>query len=69
MANLLAPVVSGWAAFTLAGRISDRTASRLVAGGLYAFSPFILRNTVLGHLDLTLTAYTCPWSCSSAYGC
>jgi hypothetical protein len=57
VANLLAPVVSGWAAFALAGRISSRTATRLVAGGLYAFSPFIVRNTVLGHLDLTLTAY------------
>ena len=31
--------------------------ARIVAGGLYAFSPFVLRNTVLGHLDLTLTAY------------
>jgi hypothetical protein len=57
VANLLAPVLSGWAAFAFAGRISNRAAVRLVAGGLYAFSPFIIRNTVLGHLDLTLTAY------------
>ncbi len=57
VANLLAPVLSGWAAFALAGRISHRTIARLVAGGLYAFSPFVIRNIVFGHLDLTLTAY------------
>jgi len=57
VANLLAPVLSGWAAFALAGRITRLGGARLVAGGLYAFSPFVLRNTVLGHLDLTLSAY------------
>jgi len=57
VANLLAPVLSGWAAFALAGRFSSRIGARLVAGGLYAFSPYMLRNTVLGHIDLTITAY------------
>lgn len=57
VANLLAPVLSGWAAFALAGWITRRTVARVVTGGLYAFSPFMLHNTVLGHLDLTLTAY------------
>jgi hypothetical protein len=57
VANLLAPVLSGWAAFALAGRISTRATSRLIAGGLFAFSPFVIRNTVFGHLDLPLTAY------------
>lgn len=57
VANLLAPVLSGWAAFALAGRFSNRAIARFVAGGLYAFSPFIIRNITLGHLDLTLTAY------------
>lgn len=57
LANLLAPVLSGWAAFALAGRFSHRAVVRIVAGALYAFSPFVIRNTVLGHLDLTLTAY------------
>jgi hypothetical protein len=57
VANLVAPVLSGWAAFALAGRFSRLAGARLIAGGLYAFSPFVLRNTVLGHLDLTLTAY------------
>ena len=57
IANLLAPVLSGWAAFALAGRFSRLAGARIAAGGLYAFSPFVLRNTVLGHLDLTLTAY------------
>ena len=57
VANLLAPVLSGWAAFVLAGRATNRMAAQLVAGGLYAFSPFMLRNTVLGHIDLTITAY------------
>ena len=57
VANLLAPVLSGWAAFALAGRFSQRTTIRIIAGGLFAFSPFVVRNTVLGHIDLTLTAY------------
>ena len=57
VANVLAPVLSGWAAFALAGRFSRLVGARIIAGGLYAFSPFVLRNTVLGHLDLTLTAY------------
>jgi hypothetical protein len=57
VANLLAPILSGWAAFALAGWFSRRTVSRLVAAGLFAFSPFFMHNTVLGHLDLTLTAY------------
>jgi hypothetical protein len=57
VANLLAPVLSGWAAFALAGRFSRLAGARITAGGLYAFSPFVLRNTVLGHLGLTLTAY------------
>ena len=57
VANLLAPVLSGWALFALAGRFSTRTGSRIVAGALYAFSPYVLKNTMLGHINLTLTAY------------
>ncbi len=57
VANLLAPVLSGWAAFALAGWITRRPVPRLVAGALYAFSPFVFHNTDLGHLDLTLTPY------------
>jgi hypothetical protein len=57
VANLLAPILSGWAAFGLAGRFSRRTGSRLVAGALFAFSPYVLKNTMLGHINLTLTAY------------
>ncbi len=57
VANLLAPVLSGWAAFAFAGRFSRRAASRVLAGAIYAFSPFFMHNTVLGHLDLTLTAF------------
>jgi hypothetical protein len=57
VANLLAPVLSGWAAFTLAGRFTQRWVARLLTGALFAFSPYILRNTVLGHIDLTLAAY------------
>ncbi len=57
VANLLAPVLSGWAAFELAGTVTRRPGARLVAGAIYAFSPYVLRNTVLGHLDLTLTPY------------
>jgi hypothetical protein len=57
VANRLAPVLSGWAAFALAGQMVRRPGSRLVAGALYAFSPYVLRNTVIGHLGLTLVPY------------
>ena len=57
VSNLLAPVLSGWAMFGLAGRFSTRTGSRIIAGALYAFSPYVLKNTMLGHINLTLTAY------------
>jgi hypothetical protein len=57
VSNLLAPVLSGWAMFGLAGRFSARTGSRIVAGALLAFSPYVVKNTMLGHINLTLTAY------------
>lgn len=57
VANLLAPVLSGVAAFALASRFMRSFAARTVAGAVFAFSPFVIRNTVLGHLGFTLIAY------------
>jgi len=57
LADLLAPVLSAWAAFALCGRLTRLRWARIVAGGLYGFSPFVLNNTVLGHVNLTLIAY------------
>ncbi len=57
VANLLAPVVSGLAMFAAASKVTRLFAARLTAGALYAFSPFMLRNTVIGHLQLTWAFY------------
>lgn len=49
---ILGPVVSGAAtAWALGGIVRSRTA-RAVAGGLYAFSPFVLAHWQAGHLNL-----------------
>src|SRR5271169_2793332 len=58
LANLLAPVATGAAAYALAARFTRRTIARLVAGLAYAFSPFVMGNLDVGHLNLTLLAYT-----------
>ncbi|HEV3213705.1 MAG TPA: hypothetical protein VGZ03_09960 [Acidimicrobiales bacterium] len=57
VANLLAPVLTGLAAYALAGRFVRLWAARCVAGLAYGFSPFVLGNVDLGHLNLTLLAY------------
>jgi hypothetical protein len=57
VANLLAPVASGVAAFALASKFVRSFSGRLVAGVVFAFSPFVIRNTVLGHLGFTVIAY------------
>jgi hypothetical protein len=57
LANLLAPVTSGVALFLAAGRVTRLFPVRVIAGALYAFSPFMLRNTVIGHLQLTWAFY------------
>lgn len=57
VANLVAPMLSGVAAFALAARFVERFTARLVAGALFAFSPFVLGNVDLGHVNLTLLAY------------
>ena len=57
-ANLVAPVLTGLAAYALAARFTARGAARLVAGLAYAFSPFVMGNVDLGHLNLTMLAYT-----------
>jgi hypothetical protein len=57
-ANLLAPVASGLAAYALAARFTSRAPARFVAGLAFAFSPFVMGNVDVGHLNLTMLAYT-----------
>jgi hypothetical protein len=57
-ANLVSPVLTGIAAYALAARFTSRTSARFVAGLAYAFSPFVMGNVDLGHLNLTMLAYT-----------
>jgi hypothetical protein len=57
LANLLAPVASGTAMYAAAGKLTRLAPARVAAGALYAFSPFMLRNTVIGHLQLTWAFY------------
>ncbi len=56
-ADLVAPVVSGVAAFALAARFVQSFWARTVAGAVFAFSPFFMAGVVLGHLNFTLVAY------------
>jgi hypothetical protein len=57
VANLLAPVVTGVACYALAARFTRLAIARLVAGLAFAFSPFVMGNVDLGHVNLTLLAY------------
>jgi hypothetical protein len=57
-ANLLAPVATGLAAYALAGRFTRVAAARFICGLAYAFSPFVMGNVDLGHVNLTMLAYT-----------
>ena len=57
-ANLLAPVLTGLAAYALAARFTPIAWARFVAGLAYAFSPFVLGNVDIGHVNLTMLAYT-----------
>jgi len=57
VADLLAPVVSGVAAFALAAQFVQNFWARTVAGAVFAFSPFVMASVVLGHLNFTLVAY------------
>ncbi|GAA4688847.1 hypothetical protein GCM10023215_26190 [Pseudonocardia yuanmonensis] len=49
---VLGPVVSGVAAAAALGGIVRSRAERVTAGGLYAFSPFVLAHLQSGHLNL-----------------
>ncbi|HEV3213706.1 MAG TPA: hypothetical protein VGZ03_09965 [Acidimicrobiales bacterium] len=57
-ANLLAPVATGMAAYALAGRFTTLAWARFAAGLAYAFSPFVMGNVDIGHVNLTMLAYT-----------
>jgi hypothetical protein len=57
VANLLAPVLTGVACYALAARFTRLAVARLVAGLAFAFSPFVMGNVDLGHVNLTLLAY------------
>jgi hypothetical protein len=49
---VLGPAVSGMAAVAALGGIVRSPAARVVAGALYAFSPFVLAHLQAGHLNL-----------------
>jgi len=57
-ANLVAPVLTGVAAYALASRFTRLPAACFVAGLCYAFSPFVMGNVDIGHVNLTMLAYT-----------
>ncbi|HEV3328091.1 MAG TPA: hypothetical protein VGZ33_01715 [Acidimicrobiales bacterium] len=57
VANLLAPVLTGLAAYALAARLTRLVPARLVAGLAFAFSPFVMGNVDVGHVNLTLLVY------------
>jgi hypothetical protein len=57
LAALVAPVISGLAAYLLAARFVQNYWARTVAGAFFAFSPFIVATEVFGHLNFTLVAY------------
>ena len=57
LANLVAPVLTGVAAYALAARLTRLAPARFVAGLAFAFSPFVMGNVDLGHVNLTLLAY------------
>ncbi len=51
---LLAPVVSGWCMFCLTRKITTFVPGQIAAAGLWAFSPFMMRNLTVGHLNVDL---------------
>jgi len=55
--NLVAPVLTGLAAYALAGRFVRLWSARFLAGLAFGFSPFVMGNVNLGHLNLTMLAY------------
>ncbi|MHB8457701.1 MAG: hypothetical protein ACYDBS_08455, partial [Acidimicrobiales bacterium] len=53
LAELLAPVLSGWAMYVATGRLSDRWLPRAAAGVLWGFCPFLVGAETFGHLNFS----------------
>jgi hypothetical protein len=51
---LLTPPLSAWTAYLLARRITTAFWPSVVGGALFGFSPFVTREILLGHLNLSL---------------
>ncbi len=51
---LLAPPVTGWAAFVAARRLTGRFWASLLAGAAYGFCPFMVMHNARGDLNLTV---------------
>ncbi len=53
------PAFSGWCMFVLCRRLTSFVPGQVVAGALWGFSPFVVTNLPLGHLNL-VTGYFPP---------
>jgi hypothetical protein len=51
VAETLGPVLSGWAMYVAAGRLSSRWLVRAVAAVSYGFCPFLIGSVTYGHLN------------------
>jgi hypothetical protein len=56
-AMLVTFVLSGWAMFTWVRHLSGSTAAGLVAGTIYAFLPYRMAHFLIGHMNLSGTAW------------
>jgi hypothetical protein len=55
VAALLAPAMSGWAAFELCRRVTRSFGASLAGGFVYGYSPYQLAHAYAGHLPFTLS--------------
>ncbi len=55
VAALMAPALSGWAAYLLCRRLTRNFSSAFVGGLIYGFSPYQVAHVLGGHLVLTLS--------------
>jgi hypothetical protein len=53
VAETLGPIVSGWATYWAAGRLSSRWLPRAFAALVAGYSPFLVGSTIYGHLNFT----------------
>jgi hypothetical protein len=53
VAETIAPILSGWAMYLAAGRVTTRWLPRAAAAVFWAFSPHIVGSEIYGHLNFT----------------